>query len=131
MKSLTLIVLLLFIAGCKKDDKKDMPAPDIYPYTRLIGHTWEGLSYVDSLGTPYYQFLDMKSDTTIGIYTGVYDASRIIEPEIVYPCKVIINTNHQDSFAILYPGFSEPTKGYTTRDTTKIIVEYVTYFKFK
>src|ERR1700761_5051529 len=103
MKDLLLIVLVVLIAGCKKEAQKDMPAPDIYPYTKLVGHTWEGLSYADSTGTPYYQFLNIKTETTVGIYTGVYDASRITEPEVDYTCKITAQANHQDLVEVFYP----------------------------
>ncbi len=103
-----------------------------YPYTKLVGHTWEALSYTDSLtATPFYQFIHVKSDTTVGVYTASYDASLIIVPEIVYPGKIITHANHADVLQILYPGYPQPFELHTTVDTTVITTGSWDYKRFK
>ncbi|MGZ3767129.1 MAG: hypothetical protein ACXVB0_24580 [Mucilaginibacter sp.] len=132
MRTLFFIAAIICVIGCKKESKQD-PDPIInLPYTRLTGHTWEGLSFTDSVtAVPYYQFLHVKSDTTVGVYTATYDGINIIEPEVVYPCKLVTHTNHLDSLEIFYFGVPNPSIFHTTKDTTIITDGYIDYKKFK
>ena len=131
MKPILFIALILCLVGCKKEETIQ-PAEEAvnYPYTQLVGHTWEGKSYVDDYGVPYYQFLHITSDTTVGIYTATYDASYIKRPEVVYPCKITTQPNHADVLEITYLGYS-PAVYHTTMDTLRIDDGYVDYTRFK
>jgi hypothetical protein len=133
MKNLFFITLIICLASCKKESVSPSKIEDVqYPYTKLAGHTWEGLSYTDSItATPFYQFLHITSDTTVGIYTASYDGTYIVIPEIKYPCKIITHTNHDDTLQIFYLGFDKPIELYTTKDTTKISDGYIDYIRFK
>ena len=131
MKKIFIIALLATgLVACKKENKDDMPSPETYPYTSLVGHTFEGPSYADSAATLYYQFLHIKSDTTVGVYTGLYDGSVITASEITYPLKINRKADHHDSFTIIYPGFGAIT-AQTGKDTTKIEVESIAYWRVK
>jgi hypothetical protein len=136
MRKIVFILAIACLPSCKKESKQD-PDPDPainLPYTRLVGHTWEGISFTDSVtAVPYYQFLDVKTDTTVGVYTATYDGLNIIEPEVVYPCKVLTHANHLDSLEILYFGYSNPSIFHTTKDTTIITDQfgYIDYRRFK
>jgi hypothetical protein len=133
MKSIFFVGLITCLISCKKETLVQPPAQVInYPYTTLAGHTWEGLSYTDpTTTTPYYQFLHITSDTTVGVYTASYDASDVVVPEVAYPCKIVTHPNHADALEIFFPGNSQPHSFYTTGDTTRITDGSVDYKRFK
>lgn len=132
MKNLILITIILCLASCKKEDiqpPQEKIAP--LPYTQIVGHnTWRGLSEIDDLGLHYYQFMDFKSDTTVGIYTAAYDESVIFVPEIVYHCKITTSADHNDSVSIFYPDAASYIY-HTTSDITKITDDYTDYTRIK
>jgi hypothetical protein len=133
MKSIFFIGLIACLISCTKAPQ-EQPTPQIinYPYTALIGHTWEGLSYTDPVtAIPYYQFLHITSDTTVGIYTASYDASTVVVPEAAYACKITTHPNHADALEIFYTGNSQPRSFSTTGDTTRITDGSVDYKRFK
>jgi hypothetical protein len=72
MRRTLFIAAIICVFGCKKEAKQETDLIANLPDTQIMGHTWEGISFTDSVtAVPYYQFLDVKTNTTIGVYSHI------------------------------------------------------------